>query len=104
MIPKTCPLNDRSRLQTILRSECTIEKITRKLDGCGQCPYGLPVKDLRAAQAQYNGVAKRWAAWAKSSALSFISTLRYIGGLDEQFTHGRPPVPSHPEKDEGTGD
>lgn len=39
MIPKTCPLNDKHKLQTTLQNKCTIENYSETAEDCKGCQY-----------------------------------------------------------------
>ena len=39
MIPKTCPLNDRYRLQTTLRADCLVSRALAGCEHCEGCSY-----------------------------------------------------------------
>jgi hypothetical protein len=40
MIPKTCPLNNKYKLQTTLQNICAIKEYSKGAEDCKDCQYG----------------------------------------------------------------
>jgi hypothetical protein len=40
MIPKTCPLSDKYKLQTTLQNICAIKEYSKGAEDCKDCQYG----------------------------------------------------------------
>jgi hypothetical protein len=64
MIPKDCPLNDKSKLQATLKTECLLEEVSEKLSFCKECPYSAEKKrQQKYSTANFKEEMKQWLTW-----------------------------------------
>jgi hypothetical protein len=60
MIPNICPLSDKYKLQTTLKTECLLEKASSILNFCKECPYSAENKKAKIATANYENELIYW--------------------------------------------